>query len=218
MSEAYNLCRSQQYFQAVKKHQHVLLAFHIPAGIDVFTSLKAFTYIYEFWYPEYTHEFEALLNEYANTITGVLSAHIHMDSFQLLTVKKGNPLPVIFTSSISPIFGNNPAFKVFSYESKTLQLKNYDTYFYPLDKLHWQHEYSFNHIYQPVCHGCNLSAGLTQLMKDKQKISEYKKYYAAGHNSQFITEKQTSIAYYWCNIFSITSSAYRTCLSKKPFN
>ena len=155
---------------AAENHQTILLAFHIPTGIDVFSTLRIFTFIHEFWQPVYTHEFEELLNEYSKIIVGILPGHIHMDSFQLINIKGGNPLPVIFTSSISPIFGNNPTLKVFSYDSKTLQLKNYDTYFYPLDKLSWQREYSFNHIYQSACHHCNLVARLTRIMNNKDEL------------------------------------------------
>jgi predicted phosphodiesterase len=201
-----------QLKMAEKNHQTILLAFHIPAGIDVFSTLRVFSLVHEFWQPEYTREFEELLNEYSKNIVGILSGHIHMDSFQLINIKRGNPLPVIFTSSISPVFGNNPAFKVFSYDAKTSRLENYDTYFYPLDKLNWQREYSFNRIYRSVCYHCDLVSELTQIINNREALENYKKYYAVGHDSQPITEKKSDFPYYLCSIFSITPKAYRACL------
>ena len=202
-----------QLQKASEKHQSVYLAFHIPAGIDVFATIKIFTFIHEFWHSDITREFETLLNQYSNTIVDILAGHIHMDTFQLISVKQGGRIPVIVTPSISPIFGNNPGFKLLSYNTHTLQIQNYDTYYYPLDHLNWQKEYSFNHIYQSSCHDCNLVKGMEQLVKNRRFFDDYKKYYAAGHDSQPITEKRNFFPYYWCNLHEITPSSYRICLS-----
>lgn len=201
-----------QLQSAAEHHQPVFLACHIPVGIDVFATLKTFTFIHEFWRSDYAREFEGILNEYSATVSGILAGHIHMDTFQLVAMKQQGQVPVIFTSSISPVFGNNPGFKVFSYLPKTFQIKNYNTYYYPLNDLRWQKEYSFNRTYQRGCHHCLFVNGVKQLMSDKNLLVDYEKYYAASHNSQPITEEPRSFPYYWCNLTEITPSSYRACL------
>jgi hypothetical protein len=131
---------------AEKHHQHVILAFHIPIGIDIFATIKSKLDIKEFWQENYTEKFEADLERFSSVITGILPAHIHVNAFQLIMLKRLMNIPVNFTPSISPIFGNNPGFKIFSYEEDTLGIKNRETYFYPLDGSPpaWERQYSLN--------------------------------------------------------------------------
>lgn len=133
---------------AAMKKQKVLLAAHIPESIDVFATLKLLTFVHQFWRPVYSKEFDSILTQYSKTITGALYGHTHINTFQLIALKNGDSIPAIFTSSVSPIFGNNPGFKVFSYDTDTLKLKNFETYYYPLNYPSWQKEYSFNQSHQ----------------------------------------------------------------------
>jgi len=116
---------------AVQKHP-VLLAFHIPVGVDVYATLKTlFGTIKEFWQPEYSALFLEDLKTFSSSIAAILSAHIHRDAFQFLVARQPTGVLVSFTASISPIFGNNPEFKIYHYDGATLRLKSVDIYFYP---------------------------------------------------------------------------------------
>lgn len=131
---------------ATKQHQKVLLAFHIPTGIDVYGTIKnVFSSILEFWQPAYNMAFQNELNQFPETVTGILPAHIHVDGFQWLMFNGVKEIPVSLTPSISPIFGNNPAFKVYTYDANTLRLIHFDTYSYPLNNsgpsASWQKEH-----------------------------------------------------------------------------
>ncbi|EKD54856.1 MAG: putative acid sphingomyelinase-like protein phosphodiesterase transmembrane protein [uncultured bacterium] len=125
----------QQLMLAAKEKQKVILAFHIPVGIDVYATLQTkLTSVVVYWKPKYSQAFEAELKNFASSIKEILPAHIHIDAFQVVMINQLGEVPVSFTPSISPIFGNNPAFKVFSYHPDTLNLTRFDTYFYPLKK------------------------------------------------------------------------------------
>lgn len=125
----------EQLQYAKDHHQQVIIADHIPIGIDAYATIKnQFNHVQQFWQPVYNTQFEDELNQFPSVIIAILSAHIHSDTFQFITVNKVSEIPVYFTPSISPIYGNNPGFKVFNYDVKTLQLGNFDSYYFPLDQ------------------------------------------------------------------------------------
>lgn len=131
---------------AAEHHENLFLAYHIPSGIDPYaTFFKAkLGDIQEFWKPSYNTQFANELQNYPYVITGIFCGHIHSDTFQNLTLRKFGDFPVIVTPSISPIFGNEPAFKIFSFDTKTLKLKSIDRYTFNLDQNSpsWQKEHS----------------------------------------------------------------------------
>lgn len=118
---------------AEENHQQVFIADHIPIGIDVFATLIArFATIKQFWQPDYTVQFEKEISLFPDLVTGIFSGHIHVNKLQMLSLKKVEGVPVYFTPSISPIFGNNPEFKIFSYNPSTFKITDIETFDYPL--------------------------------------------------------------------------------------
>ena len=207
-----------QLAQAAREHRSVILAFHIPMGIDVYATIKGmFGEIVEFWEPEYTTAFHKELEEFPGTVKAILPGHIHMDSFQVLKLTDKSSVPVSFTPAISPIYGNNPGFKVFSYDPVTLNVRNYETYYFPLDvgtPKTWQKEYKFSQVYQaPPCHNCDLTHGMKTIAPEGNAATAFKQFYSVGTNSQYITKDNNWLPYYWCDIYSITQQQYQTCIS-----
>jgi sphingomyelin phosphodiesterase acid-like 3 len=206
---------------AKQQHQKVLLAFHIPPGVNTFLAIKLpYKIIHYFWQPVFwqaaaTELFLETVKPFSTTIIGILAAHIHADAFQLIKSADADYIPVLFTPSISPIYGNNPGYKLFSYDKKTFQLVNVDTYYYPLDSLsaaQWKKEYNFNTIYQTGCRHCLLVNGMLRLTKDNSLVNFYKKYYAVGQNAQPITTQNAWLPYYWCSIYHIDFPTYQRCI------
>jgi sphingomyelin phosphodiesterase acid-like 3 len=117
----------QQLLSSQKDHLHVLIVCHIPMSIDAVTSIKLYVLSVggEFWKPLYKNEFKKIIQSFSSTIVAILPAHIHMDAYQLMPVAN---IPIIFTPSISPIYGNSTGFKVFTYDPDTLDIKDHITY------------------------------------------------------------------------------------------
>ena len=119
----------QQLVKAQAQQQQVLIAMHIPPSVDIHTSLQqtALT-IATFWKEKYLQGFQQELRSFAPIIMAVLPAHIHYDWSQLLPVDNKNKILMIGTPSVSPIYGNKPGFKIFSYHTSSLQFENAITY------------------------------------------------------------------------------------------
>ena len=80
------------------------------------------------WQPQYQIEFMQILAKYPGLITMAVTGHTHMDEFRVLPtgdVMYGIP-------GISPCFGNNPAFKIFTISQDTLMPMDYQSINYGL--------------------------------------------------------------------------------------
>lgn len=149
---------NQQLKLASDQHQKVFIAMHIPMGIDVYASLRIrlFTLI-NLWRPQYVVQFKESLNRYADVIEGVFTGHLHSDWFQLYSVDNDHAIAMAGTPSISPIFGNDPAFKVYRYNLSSDSLQDYYTYTLPIGSE------AFDRSYQPNCHNCSFIEGMRVL-------------------------------------------------------
>lgn len=135
----------QELSETREHHQKALIVMHIPTGIDIYTSLLNPFRLIEFWKKTYAERFQRELAAAAPELMGVFPAHIHMDSFQMLSTDKGN-IPIIGTPSISPFFYNDPGFKVYSYSVPELTLVDFEGYYYSQGAKKWEREYDFNKV------------------------------------------------------------------------
>jgi hypothetical protein len=100
--------------EAETAHRKVWLAYHIPPGIDAFATARhnacPISPVPMFAAP-YDAQFHALMERYRATVTASFAGHIHMDGFRLFS-EDGKPFGFVVTNpAISPIFGQNPAFR-----------------------------------------------------------------------------------------------------------
>lgn len=101
----------------------VWLLYHIPPGADAYATFRSGQCPEAFaplWKPAYAKPFAALMQRYAGTIAAGFAGHLHMDDFRL-TGAGGSPKSrwggfVLITPAVSPIFGQNPAFRVVSFD------------------------------------------------------------------------------------------------------
>jgi sphingomyelin phosphodiesterase acid-like 3 len=104
---------------AKNHHQQVIIAMHIPPGIDVYATLKLRLFrLVSLWKQNYTQQFENVLAQFAPEVSGVLAGHLHSDWSQVITLQNKAEIPISGTTSISPIFGNNPGFKIYTYSAE----------------------------------------------------------------------------------------------------
>ncbi|HJU18356.1 MAG TPA: hypothetical protein VJ770_18035 [Stellaceae bacterium] len=93
----------------------IWLTYHIPPGDDFYETFrsgkcpKAFVPL---WKSAYAEPFYALMRQYAGIIAAAFAGHLHMDTFRL--IPSGGF--VLITPAVSPIFGQNPAFRTVSFD------------------------------------------------------------------------------------------------------
>lgn len=114
----------QQIEQAAQKDEKVLIAMHVPPGIDGY-SLK------DMWYDRNIEAvFLKAIEKYQNNISGLLAGHTHMDGIRLLTTGSGDvDALLISVPAIAPGHGNNPSVKLIEYNPGNFALQNFTTYY-----------------------------------------------------------------------------------------
>jgi sphingomyelin phosphodiesterase acid-like 3 len=99
---------------AERAQQRVWLVYHIPPGVRGFTTLRRGSCpdaIVSMWKQTHAELFYALTRRYSDTIVASFAGHIHMDDFRLLGDDNGYYGFVLITPALSPIYGQNPAFR-----------------------------------------------------------------------------------------------------------
>lgn len=99
---------------AEASHRKLWLAYHVPPGIDAFSTARhascPVSPVPMFAEP-YAGEFHALMARYRHTVTASFAGHVHMDGFRLLGDDGKIFGFVMMTPAVSPIYGQNPAFR-----------------------------------------------------------------------------------------------------------
>jgi sphingomyelin phosphodiesterase acid-like 3 len=173
------------------KGKKVWLLMHSPPGADIGTTAKPanvdptdghIATAAMMWEADYQTRFLQILSYYPGIISLTLAGHTHMDEFRILS--SSDVLEI--TPAISPWFGNNPAFKVFTVSSDTLKPTDYSSINYDLatNPLQFNRYYTFSAAYS--VRGL-LDASLIQLAPalktNNAKQALYRGYYYSGNNS-----------------------------------
>ena len=175
---------------AAVKGKKVWLLMHAPPGADIATTAKPanvdssghIATAAMMWWPAYQARFLQILANYPGIISMTLAGHTHMDEYRILP--SADALEI--TPAISPWFGNNPAFKVFTISRDTLKPTDYSSQNYDLstNPVQFNSYYTFSTAFSSQ--GL-LGESLRQLTpalvtnQDKQKL--YRGYYFSGNNS-----------------------------------
>ena len=177
--------------KTAKEHkQNVWIIFHIPPGVDAWSTLKE-GHTVAYWDAlhkdrdsrTFTDKFQELVQTYSPNIKGIFSGHTHMDHFRLIFDKSHNPLAYVhITPAISPQFGNNPGFQVLTYDAVSFSVTDFDTYYY--DGAAWKEEYDFDSTYGKAPYDAsNLAAIYNHLSDDAALRRSFVDYYDV-HNQQ----------------------------------
>ncbi len=208
----------------------VWLLMHVPPGVDTQTTATnaeqagtpnkvTATTTSMMWQTGYQAMFLGILQKYPGVITFALGAHTHMDEYRTGlgdTVLSQSP-------SISPFFGNNPAFRVFTITHDRWLPTDYQSFNCDLamssPQFNWF--YTFSGTYGPYG---NLPSALVQL--DPQLVSnsslqgKYMYFYDSGNTA---TDSRTKTAWnpvnsinwpiFACGINKMDKTAYMDCVN-----
>ncbi|MBV9688010.1 MAG: metallophosphoesterase [Alphaproteobacteria bacterium] len=100
--------------------ERVWLLYHIPPGIDGYATLRRGSCpgpVVPMWEQAHAEAFIALLRRYSDIVIASFAGHTHMDDFRLIGDTGGRFAFALMTPAVSPIFGQNPAFRTVSYDA-----------------------------------------------------------------------------------------------------
>ncbi len=211
----------QQQLETISKAQEkTWILYHIPPAIDAYSSAKNFFgVVMPFWDQNYVKSFSDIIKKYNTTVTGVLSGHTHMDGFLVLNNNTGNIIVDTFVASISPIFGNNPSYKIYSYKNNNFEIHDFGTYYLNLrdnkGSKDWEKEYQFSSIYTP---DDGLFTGYKKITANKNSSysSNYIRFYGVNTLSQPIIHGKWN--YYWCATACLNTKKYENCVKHSNLN
>lgn len=195
--------------------KRVWLLYHIPPGMDVYDSV---TYggacpsleTQTFWKDDYLQQFLQITGAYKQTIIGSFAGHTHQDEFRIAT---GDFIHI--TPSISPIFGNNPAFETVDVR-RNGNITSYTAWHLPKVTAPWAREYSFKQAYRKARYD---TATLTKLASSIRSTPTTRGQYFTHMSSGAPKETAESLAMwpaYWCGLTTMTTDTFTTCYCSAP--
>jgi 3',5'-cyclic AMP phosphodiesterase CpdA len=195
----------------------VWLLMHAPPGADEATTgapandngqIAAATMM---WTDAHQTTFRGILAKYPGVIAMSLAGHTHMDEFRIMSV--GNALVV--TAGISPVFGNNPAYKIFALNGLSLAPTDYSTVNCDLlvTPSQFNNYYTFSQAYDiegPLA--ASLAGLFPTLIASNAAQKQYQSAFLSGNNtSNPITGMNWPV--YWCGIGFMDQQEFYTAVN-----
>jgi sphingomyelin phosphodiesterase acid-like 3 len=202
--------------------QKVWLLMHVPPGADMVTS--AGNYASDptlttataamMWVPAYQDSFLQILAKYPGMITFSMGAHTHRDEFRVMNAENVLQIP----PSISPFFGNDPAFKVYTVTKGTFIPTDYRSVSYDLATVPagFSTYYTFSSAYslQGPLDGSLEKLG-PQLGTDSAKRAFYMEHYNSGNNSGTwnpVTDANWPV--FFCGMGNMAQADFMACVNR----
>jgi hypothetical protein len=195
----------------------VWLASHIPPGIDVFSMLAAGGACeaapVSFFTDTFTSAFLDVVRQNAQTISFSIGGHTHADDFRLYPGADGAAVPHKLVASVSPKFGDAPAFTVMRFDRVTGAALDYEVTALDAGGT-WRREYAFGATYGlPDLSGGSLAALRRAIVGDEKTRAAYARAYNSGGTASGIPP--ASWRAYACAIDSFTPASFTSCTCGK---
>jgi len=196
---------------------------HTPPGADIATTgqyLDGNGHITSatatmMWNQDYQAHFMRILSRYPGLVTQTLAAHTHTDEHRIMSPDNA----IAMTPGVTPYFGNNPAFRVFTFSGNTLKAIDYTTLDYDLATMpsEFSTYYAFSTAYSTQgLVGDSLAVLYPALATDTAKQTLYRSHYYSGRGCSIpasfpITD--TNWPVYWCGIGHIDRQRFTDCVN-----
>jgi hypothetical protein len=202
----------------------VWLLMHVPPGADKYSTAQSvdanghITTATMMWNQDYQTSFLQILSKYPGLITQTLTAHTHMDEYRIVSPD----ILAVTTPGIAPYFGNNPAFKIFTFSGETFKATDYTSLNYDLatnpEQFNSYYTFSTAYLMQGFLNDSLLQL-YPELVTENAKQHLYREHYFSGHNYTFpvtgtfnpITDKDWPV--YWCGIGHMDEQGLIDCVN-----
>jgi hypothetical protein len=218
---------------AQQAHEKVWLMFHIPPGIDGYSTIVKYqalaksatppspeklcaAAVVPMWQPQWTSQFEALLAKYEGTVIASLAGHTHTDDFRLINASGASPGFVLISPAVSPVYMQNPAFRVVTFANDGLLS---DASVYYLTNLEfaggktrgeWAKEYTFSQEWKLGRPDAASLAILYDRIKTKTDVrDEWLKLYNVSSSAAYLPAN--SAPGFYCAAKELDPETYSSC-------
>lgn len=203
----------------------VWLVRHIPSGIDEFASFHANAPTCQaqtrpFLREPYAARLALLLREHAATIQASFAGHTHQDSYRLTRIGD-RPVGVEkIVPSISPIFGNNPGFHLFSYDRQSGIPSDFSTWWMDdaarTPRPEWRLEYIFSKAYGQDGYSASAVSRVVNAMSGDGPEAErlrslFGRYYPVGGG----TVPAAALPTYLCSLANLDPVTFDQCRCRR---
>ena len=197
----------------------VWLVHHIPWGIDPYSTTNAkapscAAKVVPFMKEPFASELQALLAEYRDVIQASFSGHTHFDDYRLLIDPRGAVVGLDkITPALSPIFGQNPGFQVYTYDRRTGTPHDFSTWHLtnpgePAPAAQWRFEYTFTEAYRQPRYSPDVVAALWQAMTKGGAVRDtYRRLNKVGRGER----AADGLAAYLCAIGHLDVTSFTAC-------
>lgn len=217
---------------ARQAHEKVWLMFHIPPGIDGYSTMVQYRQmsqgggssseelcskaIVPMWNPAWTSRFDSIMQDFQGTITASFAGHNHTDDFRVIHRGESGGEFVLIDPPISPIYGQNPAFRVVTFKTDG-GLADQSTYYLTNLKAagsetpgKWAQEYDFAAEWQSQ----QLDAGslgtiYERIKNDPQARAQWLRLLNVSSSRDQVP--LTAVGTLDCAIAALAPSAYQQC-------
>ena len=218
--------------KAEQKNERVWLMFHIPPGIDGYATThprltetqaagartpgSCASEIVPMWVPQWTTQFDRLLERYRDTVIASFAGHTHVDDFRLITAKGANESFVLINPAISPIYDQNPSFRIVNFRSNG-ELSGQTTYYLTNLKQatskkpgRWKREYRFSRAWKTRPLDVNsLGRIYSEVEQTSKARAQWAKLYMVS--STAVSFPPSVLRGLYCGIGSLDPRSYQSC-------
>ncbi len=196
------------------------LLMHAPPGVDEGTTGQLandngqITTATMMWTDANQTTFMGIIEKYPGVLAMSLAGHTHMDEFRLMS--PGNALAI--TAGISPCFGNNPAYKIFTLDSLSLAPTDYSAVNCNLQVMPSQFNsyYTFSQAYDlegPLT--TSLVELFPTLLASTAAQEQYQGAFHSGNSTSNTANPITATNWpvYWCGIGFMDQQEFLTAVN-----
>ncbi|NDV25900.1 metallophosphoesterase [Desulfovibrio sp. JC010] len=213
----------EQLAAAQNSGQQVYVVTHVPPGTNIYSTIAnhmdaqgRIADVDDMWHDGYQTRFLAIMEAYPNLSITFFSGHTHMDEFRLIynDARSNTPATVLGQPAISPVFENNPAYKVFNVNIENWELQDYTAQALRLDQSSekFSQEYKFTTQYNlSNATAPSMAALSNSLALGGEDKTSYIQYYYSGSPRSPITE--TNWHGYRCSTGFVRADKYKTCVN-----
>jgi hypothetical protein len=224
--------------QAKQKHQKVWLMFHIPPGMDGFSTTVQYQALQKkksdqppgqicaqavvpLWTPKLIDEFDQLLTDYGDIVVASFAGHTHTDDFRVIKSGPNSSNFVLISPAVSPVYSQNPGFRVVSFNNDGALVD--DSVYYLTNLLfassttqgEWAREYTFSQVWKmQALSASTLSAAYDEVTHDTTARADWLRFYNVSSSATHLPTDSTPLLY--CAIEAQSVESYANCFCPAP--